>query len=112
MTVRSSNSPAASGQESLRPDTGLNAGLGTRNGDQFREGLRDRRSIWIAGRRVKDVTREDGFRGGVDTLASLYDLQQSADLRGRMTVVDDDGVTISASYLAPMVRSRAISGRC
>ncbi|WP_165390250.1 4-hydroxyphenylacetate 3-hydroxylase family protein [Thalassococcus sp. S3] len=89
----------------LDPTQGLNAGSGIRSGEQFREGLRDGRAVWQNGKRIDDVTMADGFRGAVDTMARLYDLQTSSEWRDRMTTRDGSGVRISASYLAPRDRA-------
>jgi 4-hydroxyphenylacetate 3-monooxygenase/anthranilate 3-monooxygenase (FAD)/4-hydroxyphenylacetate 3-monooxygenase len=49
--------------------------MGIRTGNQFVESLRDGRTVYVAGERVRDVTAYPAFRGVVATLASLYDLQ-------------------------------------
>ena len=49
--------------------------MGIRTGKEFVESLRDERTIYVNGERVKDVTEYSPFRGIVATLASLYDLQ-------------------------------------
>jgi len=50
--------------------------MGIRTGQHFVESLRDGRTVFVAGERIKDVTTHPPFRGVVATLASLYDLQQ------------------------------------
>jgi 4-hydroxyphenylacetate 3-monooxygenase len=54
---------------------------GARRGEQVLQRLRDQPpSIWYRGEQVKDVTAHPALRGGVATLAHLYDLQwQHAD---------------------------------
>lgn len=49
--------------------------MGIRTGKEFVESLRDDRTIFVDGERVKDVTVHPPFRGVVATLASLYDFQ-------------------------------------
>ena len=49
--------------------------MGIRTGKEFVESLRDERTVYVNGGRVKDVTEYSPFRGIVATLASLYDLQ-------------------------------------
>jgi 4-hydroxyphenylacetate 3-monooxygenase oxygenase component len=49
--------------------------MGIRTGIEYRESLRDGRTIFVDGRRVSDVTAYPPFHGVIDTLASLYDLQ-------------------------------------
>ena len=49
---------------------------GARRGSQVLQRLRERApAIWYAGEPVKDVTTHPALRGGVETLARLYDLQ-------------------------------------
>jgi 4-hydroxyphenylacetate 3-monooxygenase oxygenase component len=49
--------------------------MGIRTGSEYVESLRDGRTIFVNGERVKDVTAYPPLRGVIDTLASLYDLQ-------------------------------------
>ena len=52
------------------------AGLGARRGAQVLQRLRDNPpNIWYGGELVRDVTTHPALRGGVRTLADLYDLQ-------------------------------------
>ena len=45
-----------------------------RTGEQYREGLRDGREIWIDGERVADVTAHPAFKPIVDIRARMYDM--------------------------------------
>src|SRR5271167_4048909 len=49
--------------------------MGIRTGSEYVESLRDGRTIYVNGERVRDVTAYPPFRGVIATLASLYDLQ-------------------------------------
>jgi 4-hydroxyphenylacetate 3-monooxygenase len=49
--------------------------MGIRTGKELVESLRDGRTVYVNGERVKDVTAYPPFKGVVATLASLYDLQ-------------------------------------
>jgi len=49
--------------------------MGIRTGQKFIDSLRDGRTVFAAGERIRDVTTHSPFRGVVATLASLYDLQ-------------------------------------
>jgi 4-hydroxyphenylacetate 3-monooxygenase len=52
------------------------SGSGARRGEQVLQRLRDRPpNVWYRGEQVKDVTAHPAFKGGVHTLAALYDLQ-------------------------------------
>ncbi|AJF67355.1 4-hydroxyphenylacetate 3-hydroxylase family protein [Streptomyces vietnamensis] len=46
----------------------------TRSGQEYLEGLRDGREIWLDGERVKDVTAHPAFRASAASFAGLYDL--------------------------------------
>jgi aromatic ring hydroxylase len=49
--------------------------MGIRTGKEYRQSLRDGRTIYVNGERVKDVTTYPPFQGIIQTLAPLYDLQ-------------------------------------
>ena len=49
---------------------------GARRGEQVLQRLRERPpTLWYQGQQIKDVTTHPALRGGVQTLAELYDLQ-------------------------------------
>ena len=48
-----------------------------RTGEQYRAGLRDRREIWIDGKRVSDVTAHPVLKPVVDRKARVYDMATS-----------------------------------
>ena len=57
-----------------------------RSGREFIEGLRRTpREVWIAGRRVDDVTADPVFARPVQSIAMLYDLQVSPEHRDAMS---------------------------
>ncbi len=49
--------------------------MGIRTGEEYQESLRDGRTIYVEGERVKDVATYPPFQGIIRTLVSLYDLQ-------------------------------------
>lgn len=51
--------------------------MGIRTGAEYRDSLRDARSIYVNGERVADVTNYPPFEGVIDTIAMLYDLQHN-----------------------------------
>lgn len=59
-----------------------------RTGDDYRNGLRDGREIWIDGERVTDVTRHAAFRPIVDIKARMYDMAHEAQFQDRLTYVE------------------------
>jgi 4-hydroxyphenylacetate 3-monooxygenase/anthranilate 3-monooxygenase (FAD)/4-hydroxyphenylacetate 3-monooxygenase len=52
--------------------------VGIRTGLEYQERLRDGRTVYINGERVKDVTTHPSFERTIATLASLYDLQHDS----------------------------------
>ena len=48
---------------------------GIRTGKEYLEGLRDNRNIWMHGKKVVDVTKQDGLRRCAETLAKFLDNQ-------------------------------------
>lgn len=82
----------------LEAKSGVNAGKGIRTGEHFKQSLNDGRSVWVDGKKIDNVSTADGFSGAIQTMADLYDMQFS-EQQDEMTVLDEDGVRISASYL-------------
>jgi len=82
-------------------DTEKQPSAGARRGAQVLARLRDRPpSIWYRGEPVRDVTTHPALRGGVDTLARLYDLQwEKADT----TLFDSptSGRKVARSFMLP-----------
>ena len=71
--------------------------MATRNGSEFIEGLRRHsREVWVAGRRVDDVTTDPVFRRPVQSIAALYDLQARPEHRDVMTYACEDGGELPA----------------
>ena len=60
-----------------------------RTGDQYREGLRDGREVWMDGERVRDVTRHPALKPAIDVRARMYDM--AAEDRYRDTVAYREG---------------------
>ena len=74
--------------------------MGIRTGSEYVESLRDGRTIYVNGERVRDVTQYDPFRGVIATLASLYDLQHRR--RDELTYPSPhDGKPVAASFIVP-----------
>jgi 4-hydroxyphenylacetate 3-monooxygenase oxygenase component len=74
--------------------------MGIRTGAEFCESLRDGRTIYVNGERVKDVTTYPPFRGIVDTLAGLYDLQYDPAHQALITYPSPkDGKPVNGSFL-------------
>ena len=74
-----------------------------RTGQQFLNGLRGDREVWVEGRRVRDVVSHPAFAGAAHALAEVFDLQHKhAD---RCLVPDPEtGEPINASHMIPRSR--------
>ncbi|HZK90084.1 MAG TPA: 4-hydroxyphenylacetate 3-monooxygenase, oxygenase component [Stellaceae bacterium] len=77
-----------------------------RTGQQYIDGLRaQEREVWLGGERVRDVTRHPGLSGGVEAIASLYDLQHDAKLKQVMTYRSpSSGEEVGRSFSNPKTR--------
>jgi len=74
--------------------------MGIRTGADYRERLRDGRTIYVNGERVKDVTAYPPFRRIVGTLGALYDLQHDGAPRSLLTYSSPStGDPVSLSFL-------------
>jgi 4-hydroxyphenylacetate 3-monooxygenase len=72
--------------------------MAIRTGHEFVASLRDGRTVFAAGERIKDVTTHQPFRGIVATLASLYDLQHLR--RDELSFTSpSSGEPVAASFL-------------
>ncbi|MCH8989447.1 MAG: hypothetical protein IIA92_11660 [Chloroflexi bacterium] len=76
--------------------------MAVRTGEQFLEGLRDGREIWLEGERVGDVTTHPKMARMAQTLAGIYDLQHSPENHEKMTFNSPtNGEPVALSYLVP-----------
>jgi 4-hydroxyphenylacetate 3-monooxygenase oxygenase component len=79
--------------------------MALRNGQEFIEGLRrNPREVWVAGRRVEEITTDPVFRRPIAGIAQLYDLQTRPENREVMSY-EEDGERIGTSFMIP--RSQA-----
>lgn len=87
--------------ESENPADG---GGGARRGAEVLRRLRDHPpDIWYAGEQVRDVTQHPAFRGGVESLARLYDVQwQQADKM--LFDSPSSGRKVARSFMLPKTR--------
>jgi 4-hydroxyphenylacetate 3-monooxygenase len=60
-------------------------------GEEYLEGLRDGREIWLYGERVKDVTTHPAFRNAARMVARLYDALHDPAQQGVLTTETDTG---------------------
>jgi 4-hydroxyphenylacetate 3-monooxygenase len=59
-----------------------------RTGNDYREGIRDGREIWMDGEKVKDVTTHKAFKPIVDCRARMYDMAHEAKYAETMSYLD------------------------
>src|SRR5712692_4755925 len=76
--------------------------MGVRTGAEFIAGLRDGREVWLGDERVTDVTLHPAFRGAIESLARLSDLQHDPAYRGLLTYPSPTtGHPVGLSFLLP-----------
>jgi 4-hydroxyphenylacetate 3-monooxygenase len=82
---------------------------GARNGEQVLQRLREHpAAIWYRGELVKDATAHPALRGGVQTLAQLYDLQiEKADIT--LYASPTTGNRVARSFMMPKTRDELVS---
>jgi len=74
--------------------------MGIRTGAEYRESLRDTRTIYVNGERVTDVTTYPPFQGIIETIVGLYDLQHDPTHQSLMTYPSPrDGKPVNNSFL-------------
>jgi len=85
--------------------------MAPRNGTQFIDGLRQHpREVWVAGRRVDDVTTDPVFRRPVRAIADLYDLQMRPEHREVMTYAGENGPA-GTSFMIPRTPADIVKRR-
>ncbi len=85
------------------------SGAGARRGPQVLERLRKRPpALWYRGEKVADVTTHPALKGGVHTLARLYDLQWESP---EVTLYDSpkSGRKVARSFMMPKTREELAS---
>ncbi len=74
--------------------------MGARTGQEYIEGLRDDRSVYVNGELVRDVTQYPPFRRVIRTLADLYDRQHDPAYRDLLTYPSPvSGAPVSTSFI-------------
>jgi len=85
--------------------------MAPRNGTQFIDGLRQNpREVWVAGRRVDEVTTDPVFRRPVRAIADLYDLQMRPEHREVMTYAGENGPA-GTSFMIPRTQADIVKRR-
>ena len=74
--------------------------MGARTGQEYMEGLRDGRSLYVNGELVRDVTKYPPFQGVIRTLADLYDRQHDPAYQSLLTYPSTtSGAPVSTSFI-------------
>ena len=74
-----------------------------RTGEQYREGLRDQREVYLNGERVDDVASHPQFKPVVDIRARIYDMAHQDNTREVMTY-EQDGERFAIGLQLPKSR--------
>ncbi|AJY74774.1 4-hydroxyphenylacetate 3-hydroxylase family protein [Paenibacillus beijingensis] len=71
-------------------------------GSNYRSRLSDGRKVWLEGEAVADVASHPAFKGTVDTVASLIDLQEAPETQDALTFVSPtSGKRVNSAFLVP-----------
>lgn len=73
-----------------------------RTGEQYLSGLKDRRSVWVNGEAVTDVSSHAGFKGSLAGMAGYFDWQHVNS--EECLIENEDGDVVSASHIIPKSR--------
>jgi 4-hydroxyphenylacetate 3-monooxygenase len=76
-----------------------------RNGQQYRDSIRDGRQVWINGERVRDVTLHKMFKPLVDIRARIYDMAHEAEHAPIMTYRTEAEETRSIGTKLPLTQA-------
>jgi len=75
-----------------------------RNGQQYRDSIRDGRQVWINGERVRDVTTHAMFKPLVDIRARIYDMAHEAAHAPIMAYRTESGEPCSVGTKLPLTQ--------
>ena len=92
-------------QRNSQSDQGGRA-MPARTGAEYIANLKENGpEVYLHGERVKDVTTHPALRGGVETLARLYDMQHDPAIRDEMTYVSPTtGDRVGTSFIMPRTK--------
>jgi 4-hydroxyphenylacetate 3-monooxygenase oxygenase component len=86
--------------------------MAVRSGSEYIDGLRGHpREVWVAGRRVGDITEDAVFRRPIRSIAQLYDLQVSAEHRDAMTCAGEGAEVFGTSFMIPRSHADLVKRR-
>jgi 4-hydroxyphenylacetate 3-monooxygenase len=83
-----------------------------RTGEEFKQALRDDRTVYIGGRLVGDVTAEPTLGPGIDLMASMFDAQFEPETADITTFFDEEtGLMVNRAWQAPKTREEMVARR-
>ena len=80
-----------------------------RTGDEYRESLRDGRSVWIDGEKVDDVAAHPAFKPIVDVRARIYDMAHDPATTEAMSYVDAETGERCPTGARPFAEQHAVA---
>src|SRR5258708_619420 len=107
------------GQQSARPDQHIGrieapdmSATGVRTGVSYLESLRDGRSVFLDGERVRSAADHPAFRNAARSIAGLYDCVAAAENRRTMTYASPStGAPVSVAFLQPRTPADLVTRR-
>ncbi|MDX6533962.1 MAG: 4-hydroxyphenylacetate 3-monooxygenase, partial [Gaiellales bacterium] len=75
-----------------------------KTGEEYKAGLNDGRQVYYMGERIDDVTTHDATRGGVDTVARMYDAQHAQGSADILTHRRLDGARVTNGFFLPRTK--------
>jgi 4-hydroxyphenylacetate 3-monooxygenase oxygenase component len=87
--------------------------MGVRDGKSYVSRLKAHpREVWVAGRKISDVTEDPVFRSPIAAMARLYDMQGDAELHSTMTYLPDDSAEpAGVSFIIPKTHADLVHRR-
>src|SRR5438477_12646982 len=83
-----------------------------RTGAEYIASLRDDRTVYMHGERVRDVTEHPALQGAIRSIASLYDLAAAPENRAVMTFPSPaTGAPVNMSFLMPRTPADLVARR-
>ena len=80
-------------------------------GDEYLEGLRDGRAVFIDGERVTDVTEHTAFRNSARSIARLYDALHDPEQRETLVATDRHGIDTHRFFMPSYSSEELLAAR-
>jgi 4-hydroxybutyryl-CoA dehydratase/vinylacetyl-CoA-Delta-isomerase len=85
--------------------------MALRTAEEYRQGLRDSRRVYLAGKRIPDVTEDPYIKVGVETAAFDFQMAHEPDLEPIAVEKDPETGELVSSYFALPDRPEAVADR-